>query len=63
MIITPPIDELSNKVTSRYELVTAVAKRSREIIVNEPHLIDKPVAKAVDELYEDKIVIVHGTDE
>lgn len=63
MMIYPPIDELSDKVQSRYELVTALSKRAREIIAEDSHSTDKPVSTAIDEFYEGKIEVESGSDE
>ena len=63
MMIYPPIDELAQKVNSRYELVTALSKRAREIIAKDSHLAEKPVTMAIEELDEGKIIIHSGKDE
>ncbi len=50
----PSIDEICQKVDSRYTLVCASAKRARELIDNAQPLVDpkdrKPVSVAVDEI-------------
>ena len=50
----PPIDEICEKVDSRYTLVVASAKRARELIDGSKPLVDpkdrKPVSVAVDEI-------------
>ena len=50
----PPIDEICEKVDSRYTLVVASAKRARELIDGAQPLVDpkdrKPVSVAVDEI-------------
>lgn len=63
MMIHPPIDELAQKADSRYELVTAISKRAREIIAKDSHISEKPVTMAIEELNEGKIVIHSGKDE
>lgn len=54
-------DVLKNK-TSRYSLVTAIAKRAREISIdaqeNEEILNDKPVSIALDEIITGKFEVV-----
>lgn len=49
-------------VQSRYSIVLAAAKRARQIITEEPELVDAPDAKAlsiaVNELYTDKVKII-----
>ncbi|MBQ9625322.1 MAG: DNA-directed RNA polymerase subunit omega [Clostridia bacterium] len=63
MMIYPPIDELAQKADGRYELVTALAKRAREIIADEQPLTQKPVTQAIEELNEGKIIIHSAKDE
>ncbi len=50
----PAIDEICEKVDSRYTLVVASAKRARELIDGAQPLVDpkerKPVSVAVDEI-------------
>lgn len=63
MMIHPSIDELAKKADSRYELVTAISKRAREIIAKDSHLTEEPVTMAIEELNEGKIVVHSGKDE
>lgn len=58
MINNPPLNDLQEKVGTRYMLVTVVAKRARQLIV-EPERIgnEKPVSVAVDELYNNKLSV------
>lgn len=62
-MIFPPISELLKKAGSRYSLVIATAKRARELVEDTDALdkddIDKQVSNAIDEIYEEKITIVH----
>ncbi|MCK9477880.1 MAG: DNA-directed RNA polymerase subunit omega [Firmicutes bacterium] len=62
-MIFPPISELLKKAGSRYSLVIATAKRARELVADGDALdkddIDKQVSNAIDELYADKIAVVH----
>ena len=56
----PPIDELLNKVDSRFTLVTLVTKRAHQINNKAPILIEhpvslKPVPVALEEIYLGKI--------
>ena len=58
MMLYPPMSTLLEKVNSRYLLVNAVAKRSREIAeraeeLGEP-LDQKPVSMAINEVAEGK---------
>ena len=61
MMIYPPITELVAKTGSRYTLVIEIAKRARQLASGEPALVDvdsnKDVTKAINEIYEDKIVM------
>lgn len=53
-------------VNSRYSIVTAAAKRARQIIAGDEPLIDgegkKPLSIAVEELYSGKVKIVSEND-
>ncbi|MBQ3131861.1 MAG: DNA-directed RNA polymerase subunit omega [Clostridia bacterium] len=54
----PPLTDLQNKVGCRYMLVTAVAKRARQLMEDPEKLDDrKPVSTAVDELFNDKLEV------
>ena len=55
----PPVVELENIAGCRYMLVTAVAKRARQLLVSKEESSDKkPVAKAVDELYNGELCVL-----
>lgn len=58
-MLNPPINELLNKVDSRYTLVVATAKRARQLIDGKESLTNiesnKPVSIATQEIFEDKI--------
>ncbi len=58
MMNKPPLNELQDKVGTRYMLVTVVAKRARQL-VEDPERIGnrKPVSVAIDELYQDQLDI------
>ena len=58
MMNNPPLNELQEKVGTRYMLVTVVARRARQLITD-PEKIgnDKPVSVAIEELYGDKLDI------
>jgi len=66
MMIYPPINELSDKVDSRYTLVVEAAKRARQLVDGAPKLVDvnsdKPVTIAIQEIYENKITYVRTKD-
>lgn len=59
-MIEPSIDELLEKVESRYMLVTIIAKRAREIVAGDDIMIDtddnKPINTAIREFNEGRIV-------
>lgn len=63
MMIYPPIDELAKMVDSRYELVTALSKRARDIISMDAHLTEKPIAMAIEELSDGKFSIISSHDD
>lgn len=58
-MIYPSINELMEKVDSRYTLVVATAKRARKIAEGMPQLVkcdsDKPVTIAVNEIAQNKV--------
>lgn len=61
MLLYPPMNELLNRVPSRYMLVNIVANRARKIS-NESEqsgipLTEKPVSLAVQEIAADKLII------
>ncbi len=53
----PPVFELEKKAGCRYMLVTAVAKRARQIIARDEDCPMKPVAKAIEELYSGELEV------
>ncbi len=58
----PSIDELGNKTSSKYRLVMAVAKRAIEIDETHKTYMEQPSNKksiglALEEIYNDKILI------
>lgn len=59
MMIYPSLDELVDKVDSRYTLVVEVAKRARQIVDGDKPKIDvdsdKPVSIAIREVEAGKI--------
>ena len=58
-MLKPNIDELMEKVDSRYTLVMVVAKRARQLIEKNDCLAEtdskKPISMAVEEFYQDKL--------
>ena len=61
MMLYPPMADLVDKIGSRYQLVTLVARRAREIAANAEEkqipLERKPVSSAIDEVYTGKLKI------
>lgn len=58
MMNYPSLNELVEKAGCRYMLVTAVAKRARQLQDHPEKLgTSKPVSMAVDELYHDKLIL------
>lgn len=61
MMLYPPMQDLTDKAGSRYQLVNLVAQRACEISVeNEEKGIitdKKPVSAAIDEVYTGKLAI------
>ncbi|MCL5046662.1 MAG: DNA-directed RNA polymerase subunit omega [Actinobacteria bacterium] len=60
-MINPPLDQLIDKVDSKYTLVVAAAKRGREIMNGKPKLVEtksnKPVSIALQELASGKLYL------
>ena len=60
-MLNPDLRELLKNKTSRYSLVTAVAKRAREVsedkVLNEKCGTEKPVSYALNEFLDGKLVI------
>lgn len=63
MLHEPPIDELAEKIGSKYSLCVVASKRARQLIDNAQNqgLSDvpggeKPLSMAAQEIYEGKIV-------
>ena len=62
MMVEPTVNELLTKVSNRYELVVATAKRARQLANGEEVLTNKkeasPVTLAAVEIAEGKVHIV-----
>jgi len=50
MMIWPSVDSLLKRVDSKYTLVTAAAKRARELAQNPKIAVSKPVTIALQEI-------------
>lgn len=67
-MLYPPINELLDKVDSRYTLVVAAAKRARQLIdgdevkIADPYST-KPVSIATQEIFEDQVLYTSGEEE
>lgn len=65
MIHKPPIDELANKIGSKYELCVVTSKRARQIMeqaqnqgLTELPGNEKPLSVAAQEIYDNKLIAV-----
>lgn len=61
-MIQPPLNNLLEKIDTRYTLVVAAAKRARQLVDGANRLTDcfsdKPVTVAINEINEDKITYI-----
>ena len=61
-MFNPDLRQILTNHLSRYSLVTATAKRAREIsdeaLENDEIMIEKPVSLALDEILEGKYIVV-----
>ncbi|MFV9509937.1 DNA-directed RNA polymerase subunit omega [Tepidibacillus sp. LV47] len=65
-MLYPSIDKLLEKADSKYKLVIAASKRARKLRDGEHLLISDPksnkyVGKALEEIYEDQVMIDNNT--
>lgn len=58
----PPVVELENKAGCRYMLVSVISKRARQIQSSNKSVQKKPVAQAVEELYDGNLKIKFPTE-
>ncbi|GBF12183.1 DNA-directed RNA polymerase subunit omega [Tepidibacillus infernus] len=61
-MLYPSIDKLLEKVDSKYSLVVAASRRARVLRDGEPLLVEraksnKYVGKALEEIYDEKIIV------
>ena len=63
MIHQPPIDELVEKIGSKYELCVVASKRARQLMeqeqsqgVSDSPEKEKPLSEAAKEIYEGKLI-------
>lgn len=65
-MLYPSINDLRDKVDSKYTLVALAAKRARDLIDGKPALvdieIDKPVSIATEEIADD-LITYHRSEE
>ena len=63
MIHKPPIDELAEKVGSKYSLCVVTSKRARQIMEQAQNqgteITDKPLSVAAQEIYDGKLVAIN----
>ncbi len=62
IMLEPSIDELQEKINSKYTLVTISAQRARQLKDEEKLLIENPkslkfVGMALEEIYHDKLYV------
>ena len=67
-MLYPSIDEMMNKVDSKYSLVVAASRRARQLREGEKSELRSPkshkqVGVALEEIYDDIIKVEPGTDE
>ncbi|AOZ91535.1 DNA-directed RNA polymerase subunit omega [Paenibacillus crassostreae] len=67
-MLYPSIDEMMNKVDSKYSLVVASSRRARQLREGGKTLLNAPkshkyVGVALEEIYADMIVVEPGTEE
>ncbi|MCQ2405904.1 MAG: DNA-directed RNA polymerase subunit omega [Oscillospiraceae bacterium] len=67
MMLYPPVNELVDKVGSRYQLVNLVARRARAISAKEEatgeYSDEKAVSTAINEVYTGKLQIIRSEEE
>ncbi|WP_174613213.1 DNA-directed RNA polymerase subunit omega [Virgibacillus ihumii] len=66
MMLEPSIDELLEKINSKYTLVTLSARRARQIRETEKTLVENPkshkyVGKALEEVIAEKLEVKEDT--
>lgn len=63
MIHKPPIDELAEKVGSKYSLCVVTSKRARQIMEQAQNqgieISEKPLTIAAEEIYDGKLISVN----
>lgn len=64
MMLEPSIDQLQEKINSKYQLVTLSARRARQLAENENPLIEKPtshkyVGVALEEVAAGKLYVAN----
>lgn len=67
-MLYPPINELLDKIESRYTLVIAASKRARQLIAGAEAKTsnatpEKPVSIATQEIYEDQVLYTEAAEE
>ncbi|MBO8162326.1 MAG: DNA-directed RNA polymerase subunit omega [Brevibacillus sp.] len=64
-MLYPSIDKLTEKVDSKYVLVTVAAKRARQLRENNNVQVEKPKSKkfvglALEEIINDQLIYIEG---
>ena len=63
MIHKPPIDELAEKLGSKYSLCVVTSKRARQIMEQASNqgteITDKPLSVAAQEIYDGKLIAIN----
>ncbi|KAA9004056.1 DNA-directed RNA polymerase subunit omega [Paenibacillus spiritus] len=67
-MLYPSIDEMMNKVDSKYSLVVAAARRARQLREGAKSDLQSPkshknVGVALEEVYKDQVVVGHEEEE
>lgn len=67
MMLEPSIDQLQEKINSKYVLVTLSARRARQLAENEKSLVENPkshkfVGVALEEIAAEKLSVIQEND-
>lgn len=62
MMVEPSLDELLEKVDSKYTLVTVSSKRARKIMENYENSLENPVSLALREVADGKVTWIRNMD-
>lgn len=62
MMVEPSLDELLEKVDSKYTLVTVSSKRARKIMEKYENSLENPVSLALREVADGKVTWIRNMD-